>query len=73
MPRKGAYKGLLTAGTIGMNLVVATFIGLAIGYGLDAYFRTKPWLTLVFLLLGIISGFREIFRIAKRQSDDSDT
>lgn len=48
--------------TIGVTLVAATAIGLAIGYGLDRVFGTNPWLTLVFTLLGIVAGFVNLFR-----------
>jgi ATP synthase protein I len=55
------------------NLVFSTFIGLAIGYGLDSLFHTSPWLTIIFLVIGIMAGFRELLRIAKKQDNGSDT
>ena len=48
--------------TIGVTLVAATAIGLAIGYGLDRLFGTSPWLTLTFTLFGIVAGFVNLFR-----------
>lgn len=52
---------------IGMALVFATFIGLAIGYYLDKWLKvTYPWLTIIFLIFGIIAGFRNVFIIMKR-------
>ena len=48
--------------TIGISLVAATAIGLLIGYGLDWFFGTKPWLTMVFALFGIAAGFLNLFR-----------
>ena len=53
-------------GTIGLQLVVATFIGLAMGYFLDEWLGTKPWLLIAFLLLGIVAGFRDVYREAMR-------
>jgi ATP synthase protein I len=64
---------LLQASTVGLNLVLSTFVGLAIGYGLDKFFNSSPWLTIIFLILGIIAGFRELVRIAKKQDNGSDT
>ena len=52
--------------TVGLTLVFATFIGLATGLFLDKYLGTKPWLTVIFLVLGIVSGFMNIYRTAKR-------
>ncbi len=51
---------------IGIELVVATFIGLAMGIYLDSKFGTSPWLTIIFLILGIAAGYRNIFREVKK-------
>ena len=60
-------------------MVAATFIGLAMGFYLDKWLGTDPWLTLGFLLIGIISGFRNIYILTTRelrrqeQSDQTET
>ena len=78
-PEKPLFKQLLEASTVGLNLVISTIIGLAIGYGLDyamyEWFgiHTKPWLTIIFLLFGIISGFRDLLRMAKKSDLDNDS
>jgi ATP synthase protein I len=46
--------------SIGFSVALAIFIGLAIGVWLDGKFDTHPWLTLLFLGLGIAAGFRNI-------------
>ncbi len=46
---------------------MSTFVGLGIGYWLDNVFSTGPWLTLIFLLLGIVAGFVEIFRMIHKE------
>ena len=48
--------------TIGISMVAATAIGLAIGYGLDRLLSTRPWLMLLFTLFGIAAGFLNLFR-----------
>ena len=79
MPEKPLFKQILEASTVGLNLVISTIIGLAIGYGLDyamdKWFgiHTKPWLTITFLLFGIISGFRDLVRMAKKSDSDNDS
>lgn len=67
-PEKPLLKQLLQASTVGLNLVIATAVGLAIGYFLDKAFGTRPYLTIIFLILGIIAGFRELFRLARESS-----
>ncbi|MDA8215074.1 MAG: AtpZ/AtpI family protein [Nitrospiraceae bacterium] len=66
-PEKPLFRQLLEASSVGIHLVVSTFIGFAIGYGLDKLFGTSPYLTVIFLIIGIIAGFRELIRIAKKQ------
>ncbi len=57
---------LAMASTMGLSMVLATVLGLVFGYYLDRVFDTKPWLTMIFLILGIIAGFKNIFVIMKR-------
>lgn len=71
MAEKPLLRQFLQASTVGLNLVLSTFVGLAIGYGLDNFFHSSPWLTIIFLILGIIAGFRELIRIAKNQDNGS--
>ena len=66
--KKGLYKQLLAASQLGLHMVLATFAGLAIGYFIDKFFKTHPLFTITFLLIGIIAGFVELFRFAKKQS-----
>jgi ATP synthase protein I len=37
-------------------------VGLFFGYQLDKLLNTHPWMLLIFLLLGIASGFISLFR-----------
>ena len=48
-------------------MVASTLIGLAMGYYLDEWLGTTPWLTLTFLFIGIVSGFRNIFILTRRE------
>lgn len=72
MAERPLFKYFWQASSVGLNLVFSTFIGLAMGYGLDSLFGTKPWLMIVFTILGIIAGFRELVRMAKKQESDQD-
>lgn len=47
-------------------MVAASFIGLFIGIYLDKWLGTSPWMTLIWLGIGIISGFRNIFILSRR-------
>ena len=54
------------ATSIGLSLVVAIFVGVGIGLFLDRCFGTKPYLTILFLILGIISGYKNMFYFIKK-------
>ena len=58
------------ASTLGLTIVIATFIGLALGLWLDRVFNTSPWLTVIFLLLGIIAGFRNFYRFMSKRAKE---
>ena len=62
----GLFKNLAMLSSMGIALVAATFIGLLIGYYLDKYFGTSPWLTIIFLIFGIIAGFKNMYDIIKK-------
>jgi F0F1-type ATP synthase assembly protein I len=56
---------------IGIFFGVAIVIGFFSGRWLDSRWHTTPWLSLVGLLIGIASGFRELIRIAMRFQRES--
>lgn len=53
-------KELAYYSSIGLSVALSIFIGLGIGVYLDRRFDTNPWLTLIFLGLGIAAGYRNI-------------
>jgi ATP synthase protein I len=61
-----AFKDLAYYSSLGISVSLAIFIGLGVGIWLDRKFDTSPWLTLIFLLFGIIAGFRNIALVIKR-------
>lgn len=52
---------------IGTELLSGVLVGGAIGFLLDNFFNTKPWLLILFLFLGGIAGFLNVYRFAKAQ------
>ncbi len=68
---KALLKKLYSASTAGIYMVVATMIGFYIGYKLDQWFHTDPWLKLLFLVFGIAAGFKNLIMIGIRESRDS--
>jgi ATP synthase protein I len=63
--KKQAVRSMLAYGSLGIEMGLSVVIGIGIGYYLDSYFGTKPVLTVIFMLLGVIAGFRRLYMIWK--------
>ena len=48
------------------ELVSAVAVGTIIGFILDNWFGTKPWLILTFFFIGVIAGIINVVRSAKK-------
>ena len=48
------------------ELVSAVAVGTIIGFILDNWFGTKPWLILIFFFVGVIAGIMNVIRSAKK-------
>jgi ATP synthase protein I len=66
------YKGLSYAARIGVELVVATLMGSALGFLADRFFKTAPWLMIVGVLFGAAAGFLNIFRFVQALQKEED-
>ena len=62
--KRGSFMG--NAFKLGTELVAAVAVGTIIGFILDSWFDTKPWLILIFFFLGTAAGILNVFRTAKR-------
>ncbi|MEZ7893130.1 MAG: AtpZ/AtpI family protein [Candidatus Wallbacteria bacterium] len=51
---------------IGYYICAALLISMAIGYYADQFFGTKPFLLLLFIFIGILTGLSEIFNVVKK-------
>lgn len=65
--KRELYRSLGFMSSAGISMVAAICIGLAMGYYLDKWFDTKPIFTLFMMLMGIVSGFRNVFILTKRE------
>jgi ATP synthase protein I len=52
--------------SLGMSVALAIFIGLFLGLWLDKKFDTSPVLMLIGLAIGIVAGFRNIYRAGEK-------
>ena len=47
------------------ELVAAVAVGTIIGFILDDWFGTKPWLILIFFFVGVVAGIMNVIKSAK--------
>ena len=52
------------------ELVAAVLVGTIIGFILDNWFDTKPWLLIIFFFLGAAAGILNVIRAANRMQKE---
>ena len=52
------------------ELVAAVLVGTIIGFILDSWFDTKPWLMIIFFFLGAAAGISNVIRTAKQMQKE---
>ena len=50
---------------MGVELVTSVLVGTGIGWVLDSWLKTAPWLMVVFLLLGGAAGVMNVYRLMR--------
>jgi ATP synthase protein I len=64
------WRALGRVGLLGTTLVAATVVGLVLGYWLDRWLGSAPWLTMAGTLLGIAAGYVQIIRAVRGEGDE---
>ena len=63
---EGSKSSMGTAFKMSTELVAAVGVGTIIGFILDQWFGTKPWLILIFFFIGVITGIMNVVKSAKK-------
>jgi len=61
--KRGMFMG--NAFKLSTEFVAAVVVGTIIGFILDSWFGTKPWLIVIFFFLGSAAGMLNIIKVAK--------
>ena len=67
--KKDSFLG--SAFKLGTELVAAVAVGTIIGFILDSWFDTKPWLIIIFFFLGTAAGILNVIRTANRMQKEN--
>ena len=66
--KRGSFMG--SAFKLGTELVSSVAVGTNIGFILDSWFDTKPWLIIIFFFLGTAAGILNVIRTANRMQKE---
>ena len=70
--RREMFRQLAVYSHVGLTFVFSILVGFGMGWLLDNKVfdgRTAPYLTFVFLGLGIIAGFRQLWELTRKIKD----
>jgi ATP synthase protein I len=68
--RKAFFRELGKYSALGLEMAISVVIGMAIGYYLDKWLGTSPWLTILWIGLGFAAGVRSLYRAAVQSDKD---
>ena len=66
--KRGSFMG--NAFKLGTELVAAVGVGTIIGFILDSWFGTTPWLIIIFFFLGAAAGISNVIKAANRMQKE---
>jgi F0F1-type ATP synthase assembly protein I len=66
LPAQGPRKKWIDYSSVGLMFPASILVGFAIGFFLDKWLKTDPWLKIVFILYGIVAGFYNLFAQTRR-------
>ena len=65
----GNSSSMGSAFKLSTDLVAHVAVGTIIGFILDSWFDTKPWLIILFFFLGSIAGIYNVIKVANRMQE----
>ena len=63
--KQSSSSNLGVAFKMSTEMVAAVVVGTIIGFILDNWFGTKPWLILIFFFVGVVAGILNVVKSAK--------
>jgi ATP synthase protein I len=70
--KREVIKSLISYSSLGLEMGLCVAIGIAIGYFLDRYFLTSPYLTIIFMIFGVIAAMKTIYQLMKKLEKENE-
>lgn len=64
--KREVIKSLLSYSSLGLEMGLCVAIGIGMGYFLDKFFHTSPYLTIIFMIFGVIAAMKTIYQLMKK-------
>ncbi len=69
-PPRPNFRKIADLSSVVLMLPSSIIVGLFMGYMLDRWLGTRPWLLLIFTVLGIVSGLLSLIRALNKYGKD---
>jgi len=70
--KREVVKSLLSYSSLGIEMGLCVAIGIGMGYYLDKYFETSPYLTIIFMIFGIIAAMKTMYQLMKKLEKENE-
>ena len=70
--KKNVVRSMLSYSSLGLEMGLSVAIGVTIGYFLDKYFGTYPYLSIIFMFFGIAAAMKVIYKMAKKMEKENE-
>jgi ATP synthase protein I len=67
--REGSMAGMSRGLRLASEFVAAIIVGAGLGWIIDSFLPTRPWATVILLLLGFAAGVLNVVRATKQMND----
>ena len=68
--RRAFFRELGRYSALGLEMSISVLVGVGIGYYLDKWLGTGPWLMVLWIGIGFAAGVRSLYRAARRSERD---
>lgn len=64
--KKETIRSLIDFSSLGLEMGLSVAIGVAMGYFLDRFFKTYPYLTIIFTFFGIAAALKTVIMLIRK-------
>jgi ATP synthase protein I len=70
--KREVVRSLLSYSSLGLEMGLCVAIGIGMGYFLDRFFHTSPYLTIIFMIFGVLAAMKTILQLMKKLNKENE-